>query len=701
MLVSILISVGVSLVISLIGVAAKTAAVGSAAGIINNLFSIANLNSWGGFDAPSNAMLLQAIAMLVNLMFYAQKLVMAGAFFMIIFNAFKLWGGTMELKKAFVDMVYKTMVVLVIMAIYPTVTLKILNLSTQLGVEASGGYEAVMTSFSKMAENTKEIWESGSKEFVEILKTGAKDENGKTIISEDLLKTFEDIGMTTDEAKQWATQHNLEFGDSGASGIWFWKNDQAKRESNAKKALNDKQKKKKMKQSLAIIRAMSQLLTGTPDTYLVDEGGEEYISAIDLMNMGNEQLNKIFYNPFIEGTKRLSTSAMIKTAIVIATIASEGSLASINDNFDEENNPSMKDVSESDTTTFIGWLAGLFKSFVYKMSMVLAMIFIMLEYVICVIEYLIVAAVSCILIPLFFIDATKQFATNILKMFLAYFTKILVTTMMCFFTVSMYIELGAEFCKKTDLSSISTVIVYVFTIALGIFLCKNSGRIASAVISGNPSLGMGDLAREIRGGLHSMHHAGQMLDRGFDKAAKTAQTIGKRGAEINANREAADFSAGKAARAARNDIIQKGKSGEFASVNPADLNSNDPAVRQAARDSLAKQANEVRKKAYGSAMRASMGEFAKDKMFGALTGGMVRNGGQGNSSFGRLIIGQEFYDEENKQWRKANFDDVQKRNKQLADLAGNKIISQYLKEKEEEGKRNIREKDKDWPEVGL
>lgn len=306
MLTSILISVGISLVISLIGAAAKTAAVGSAAGIINNLFSIANLNSWGGFDAPSNAMLLQAIAMLVNFMFYAQKLVMAGAFFMIIFNAFKLWGGTMELKKAFVDMVYKTMVVLVIMAIYPTVTLKILNLSTQLGVEASGGYEAVMTSFSKMAENTKEIWESGSKEFVEILKTGAKDENGKTIISEDLLKTFEDIGMTTDEAKQWATQHNLEFGDSGASGIWFWKNDQAKRESNAKKALNDKQKKKKMKQSLAIIRAMSQLLTGTPDTYLVDEGGEEYISAIDLMNMGNEQLNKIFYNPFIEGTKRLS-----------------------------------------------------------------------------------------------------------------------------------------------------------------------------------------------------------------------------------------------------------------------------------------------------------------------------------------------------------------------------------------------------------
>lgn len=698
MLTSILISVGISLVISLIGATAKTAAVGSAAGIINNLFSIANLNSWGGFDAPSNAMLLQAIAMLVNFMFYAQKLVMAGAFFMIIFNAFKLWGGTMELKKAFVDMVYKTMVVLVIMAIYPTVTLKILNLSTQLGVEASGGYEAVMTSFSKMAENTKEIWESGSKEFVEILKTGAKDENGKTIISEDLLKTFEDIGMTTDEAKQWATQHNLEFGDSGASGIWFWKNDQAKRESNAKKALNDKQKKKKMKQSLAIIRAMSQLLTGTPDTYLVDEGGEEYISAIDLMNMGNEQLNKIFYNPFIEGTKRLSTSAMIKTAIVIATIASEGSLASINDNFDEENNPSMKDVSESDTTTFIGWLAGLFKSFVYKMSMVLAMIFIMLEYVICVIEYLIVAAVSCILIPLFFIDATKQFATNILKMFLAYFAKILVTTMMCFFTVSMYIELGAEFCQKTDLSSISTVIVYVFTIALGIFLCKNSGRIASAVISGNPSLGMGDLAREIRGGLHSMHHAGQMLDRGFDKAAKTAQTIGKRSAEINANREAADFSAGKAARAARNDIIQKGKSGEFASVNPADLNSNDPAVRQAARDSLAKQANEVGKKAYGSAMRASMGEFAKDKMFGALTGGMVRNAGDG-TTMGRLIIGQEFFD--GQQWKKASYKDVQERNEQLQKLAGEKTISQYLKEREEEGKRNVREKDKDWPEVGL
>lgn len=269
--------------------------------------------------------------------------------------------------------------------------------------------------------------------------------------------------------------------------------------------------------------------------------------------------------------------------------------------------------------------------------------------------------------------------------------------MMCFFTVSMYIELGAEFCKKTDLSSISTVMVYVFTICLGVFLTKNTGRIASAVISGNPSLGMGDIAREIRGGLHSLNHAKQTLDRGFEKVEKNAQGIGKRAAEINANREAAKFAAGDAAKNAKHEIAQKAISGELAT----NMNSSDPAERAAARKEVAGMMKQAGKAAYKDTMKTSRNEFAKDKLFGALTGGMTRVGDafNGGASGGRLQIGQEFFD--GKTWKKADFNDVQKRNKELADLAGKNTVEKYLKTKAEEGKSNQRRLDKDWPEPGL
>lgn len=67
-----------------------------------------------------------------------------------------------------------------------------------------------------------------------------------------------------------------------------------------------------------------------------------------------------------------------------------------------------------DNTTFLKWLGTIIKNFVFKIGLILAMIIIMIEYTLTVIEFFIVMAMSILLIPMFFLDATKSFATNIL-----------------------------------------------------------------------------------------------------------------------------------------------------------------------------------------------------------------------------------------------------------------------------------------------
>lgn len=613
-LVSALVGVGVSLVVSLIGVTVKTAAAGAAIKAFDSIFSISNLDSIKGFDQPYTSIASQAINMLGNFMLYARTLVILCAFLCIVFYSFKLWSGTIELKKVFADSIYKAVMVSAIMLIYPTIVNKTYSLATTLGVEASGGYTAVYTSFSNLAFRTKEIWEKGSEEYFKAITEGCeKDENGNYVISEKTLNVFIDSGMSEEEAIAWAKNHGIVVTDGKVS------KKTKKAENKAKKSLNSKQKKNMMKQSLAIVRGLTEVLTGTSDVQLSDGS----INVTELMNMGKDTLNTIFYNPYIGDSNTLSASAMIKTGIIISDLASSGCLTAITDSFSEEKNPSMKEISEGDANIFLKFLSLIFKSFVYKLGMLIAMILIMCEYSICLIEYLIVAAVSCLLIPLFFIDATKQFATNILKMIFSYFVKILVTTMMCFFVLTMYIDLGAEFCSKSDLSSISTILVYIFTLVFGIILVKNSGKIASSVISGNPSMGLGDIANQMHSMSHVMHGVAHMTQ-GAKQMASSAQQTGQgiiRGGQNMANA----FSAAHGqANEARNELKKDAASGKFTGGNGT-----------IARAGLS---------AFNKSMMKQGMQSVGDKLHKALTGvDRPHLDGKGDNN-GFLKVGQEFRD---------------------------------------------------------
>lgn len=548
MLTVIAINVISSLVVTLIlttgKAAAKAGAATAAAKALDSIFSIANLSGIKGFDEPYQGIAIQAIAMLGNFLAYANKLVIVCAFLCIIFNSFKLWAGTIELKKVYIDMIYKATMCIAVMTIYPLVVQKVYTLATELGVEASGGYSAVMTSFTNMAKKTQEVWQQGMTDYVSALKDGAnKTEDGTIVISDSALKVFTKSGMTEEEAKAWAASNGIKVDNDAAesTGHLWWKSKQKNAEDDAyNKVKNNKNNYKMMKQSLSIMRGLQQLLVGEADGDI--ENGSVDLNS--LMTMGNDQLNKIFYNPYIGDTKILSASTMIKTAIVISDMASSGCLAMIDNTGEKEKEIKMKEISEGSPTVFLGFIGTVFKSFLYKLGMILAMIFIMFEYIMCIIEYLIVVAVSTLLIPLLFIDATKQFATNILKTLFAYFVKIMVTTMMCFFTIGIYIDLGAKMCGKTDLNSLSTILVYLFTLLFGVFLCKNSGKVAGAVISGNPSLGLGDVASEFRSASQAMHVASHHMDNAWNKATGVAKDAVNAGVSAGVN-----YGAGKAAGA--------------------------------------------------------------------------------------------------------------------------------------------------------
>lgn len=643
--------------LTLLGVAAKGTAAISTLAALGDLLNVNNLDSLKAFDMMGMTLTSKALMMLANFMYYARLLVSICAFLCLIINSIKLWFSAVELRRFYVDTTLKCLIVMVLMFTYPKVVTTTFDFATKLGTEGSGGSDIVMESFGKLADRISKVWEDGVDDMCNVLQNGVSD-GGKVVISESLLEEFMKNGLTKEEALNWAEQKGYVVSNKQTSS-------EKKKERNAKKLLkNDKKKQKYMKQSLGIMRALSDVLTGSSE----NEISSGKIDVVSVLNNGKEALNNVFYNPYINGTTRLSFSSMIKTALLIAEITSQGSLAALEE-ADSSKKMSWDEMSKARDSRlivkFISWI--LTSKLVYKIMMLVCVLFIMIEYILCLVEYYIAAAVSALFIPLFFIDATKQYAVNILKTLLSYAVKIIVTTMMCFFVISMYIELGSMMIQK-DLSSTLCVLLYASVLLMGIMLSQSAGKIAGGVISGNPSVGLGDVARQIHNGFHMARTAEHMMGsaaQGVKSASEKVQKAGGNMATYNAAQDSVLEGQRVASRTVGEDLRKQRDSANSTVAGLREKMANGYVLTDAENDQLAaaqglvdmtdKQIDAAATQAGKDYAKQARKDFNKDWMYKNLTGMDSPNANSSNA----LRVGQQFWDAEKEQWRTANWIDVQ------------------------------------------
>lgn len=512
------------------GIAAKTIATTVAGKALLDTISLENVGKIQGFDQPYQDAFIQALDMMFKAADYVQKLIVLFAFLFIVLSAIKMMFSAVELKKFFVDALFKCTIVVCLTVIFPSIMEKTFTLATKMGLEISGGQKNVSLAFVRAAELSTKLWEQGTEDYINKLRAGATtdpnaDPNAPVFVSKDLVKTLTKNGMSESEAIEWARQKGIYFVDKGSlsTGEKLRSHEIAqsiKYDTN----MSEIQKQKKAKQALSIINAMKTVLTGVSNGQLLDG---DSMSATQIMNMGQETLKTVFFNPFIEGSDTLlSTSAMVKTAIILSEMISAGYMSAYDDSASDDKIKLSQFTKYN--TSFLGWLGTIIKNFVFKVAMILATIIIMIEYALTLIEFFFVMSLSMLLIPLFFLDATKSFATNIMRTVISYFFKILVTTVMIFFVLNMYINACLSVVSN-DMTLTIWLFYYLYVIMLGLVLVKSAGRIAGSIVSGNPSLDFGAVAHQMHGMSHAARSgsrmAGQYLNEGKQALQKSGTQV--------------------------------------------------------------------------------------------------------------------------------------------------------------------------------
>lgn len=529
------------------------------AGPITAITNSLQKQNWTVFDTP----LFNGIGYFINTFstfsYVASYLSIILGLTGVLWNAFRLWFGTQQVRKACIDIGIKFLVYTCIVMIYGSVVSWVMNFSTNLGLYAGNGYFETRTTFQNMYETYKEETKAASEALNNFYNSVG--EEGKKLSDETIKLLAKNTGYTTEELKKKVEASGIEVDktfinaktvtssagasagllggvtagaaigsaipvvgtivgalvggliggiggylvgrkvgdvvDSSISSAQIYKN----AEDAQQKEMLEKIKNGEFRDAFIMMKALDEVIKPVTN----EDGSISYI-----------------YEPLIEvpGTdgnslKLISPGAIIKTGVLWANIIKTMEAT----DFDSDAGTFLEKKIDGGFNSIMNWIM----QFILVIGIILSVIFATIQYIMAIFEYFIVSSMGVIFIPCVLFDGTKTYASKLITLFLSFFVKITVTIMCLFFVINMFAINADVIIKSGHPCSLVNFAYLLFTILLGFILTQNAPQVALTILNGTPQLSMGEF-------LHAAGTAAAgaaLAKKGATMAAKKAAPVVK------------------------------------------------------------------------------------------------------------------------------------------------------------------------------
>lgn len=123
---------------------------------------------------------------------------------------------------------------------------------------------------------------------------------------------------------------------------------------------------------------------------------------------------------------------------------------------------------------------------------VLSICFVLLQYIMCIIEYVIICSLGFLFIPMILFDGTKELPKKLIPTLMGFFIKMLVMNVCTFFVFYLYLEFTSGMINSPGGINWATIASIFFNCLLGFVLTQNAPKIAQTLLTGQPQLSMGE-----------------------------------------------------------------------------------------------------------------------------------------------------------------------------------------------------------------
>ncbi len=183
--------------------------------------------------------------------------------------------------------------------------------------------------------------------------------------------------------------------------------------------------------------------------------------------------------------------------------------------------------------------------FAAQLMLIFTSIFCSINYVMMVLEYIIVMGIGAFFLPFILFDGTKDMAKKLVPVFTGFLIKFIVIDIIMFFVYWLYIDQCVNTIGDSGGMNITTFATVAFNAIVALVLTRQAPKIADTLLTGRPSLDFGELrqtmhdARAAAHDLKTVGKAGVGVARGGANWA--INTVGRMHKAHEAGREAADI----------------------------------------------------------------------------------------------------------------------------------------------------------------
>ena len=413
-------------------------------------------------DSP----IIEAIDYFQGVLVYFFKFALAyGNFFGllgIIWTSVKLINSRITMRDAWWSMLSKWFVFVLLLNFYVVGTNAIMSIANNIGTNAGEGKTTIVKNFVSLKSRIeKELefqkqWEKGLKQL----------EDAEFEIEMNPLSTSKEIKAANKKVEA-------------------YKKTRPKEENTiyGQKTLNA------LNEVLIMRNTKGERSANITEAYVVDKPDVNmWLSKKSKDENGNEVANATSY---------LSGAAILRIFILSGQIIKEKARMEVVEEPNDDGEIKYKVQKRkgiSITNLDFDYLNDCIMADVLAFCLIAAGVFCVIQYVMCVLEYIIVQGFGAAFVPLYLFDGTKEIPKKLVNVFTGFVIKIIVITICMMFVLNLNLKYAAQQISPSSGSmSLPVFAEGIFIILLSFVLTSNAPKIAMTLLTGQPQLSMGEL----------------------------------------------------------------------------------------------------------------------------------------------------------------------------------------------------------------
>ena len=397
----------------------------------------------------------------------------------LAWSGFKVAMSRMTVKDFWWDTIFKWVGYLLLLNLYPAIVIGIGGIAGEIGIKAGGAKDAIVSELKAMRSSieadlaTVNSIEAGNDEDA---KSRLDDYSPKSLGDKDSYNDF--VGKATSSIP-------------GLKGGNRWDSNEMNRKLSEQKNDKSDDEKRKFKDLFKVetLKAINAVLGDRNlDGTKIGDNTDTYIS-LDIF-IKDADGNESFY---------LSPGALLRMTLLAANIMHSKNTSAFLQRNEEIDSAKLNPFVSAGRTIQSGMQFVLDGIVVWFCVIVLALcvIFALVQYIMTVIEFTIVAAVGVIFIPLLLFDGTKDIPKKLVPVFISFMVKMIVITLCLMFVYYLIIEFTVNTITSDGFDIVWLLVDVAFNAVLSYVMTQNAPKIAQTILTGQPQLSMGEALQGI------------------------------------------------------------------------------------------------------------------------------------------------------------------------------------------------------------